>query len=156
MKPLEKSPSILTEIPGPLARRVLDKDQRFVSQSYTRAYPLVVKKAEGVWVEDVDGNRFLDFNSGIAVCNTGHCHPKVVEAIHRQAEQLIHMSGSDFYYEAQSTLAAKLAEITPGAKEKKVFFEINVDSVERAGMKISSQLLKLAKIVKDVSGKGER
>ena len=97
----------------------------------------MVKKAKGVWVEDVDGNRFLDFNSGIAVCNTGHCHPKVVEAIHRQAEQLIHMSGSDFYYEAQSTLAAKLAEITPGPKEKKVFFGNSGAEAIEAALKLA-------------------
>ncbi len=137
MKQPAKVPSILTELPGPEARRVLEKDQSFVSQSYTRAYPLVAKKGEGVWVEDVDGNRFLDFNSGIAVCNTGHCHPKVVEAIHRQAEQLIHMSGSDFYYEAQSTLAAKLAEITPGPKEKKVFFGNSGAEAIEAALKLA-------------------
>ena len=116
------SPSIMTKLPGPKAKKVLREDQRFVSQSYTRVYPLVVKKARGMWVEDEDGNRFLDFTSGIAVCNTGHCHPRVVEAIHRQAEELIHMYGSDFYYGLQSSLAAKLSEITPGSKEKKVFF----------------------------------
>jgi len=79
MRHFEEVPSIITELPGPRARRILERDQKFVSQSYTRVYPLVVKKARGVWVEDVDGNRFLDFNSGIAVCNTGYCHPKVVE-----------------------------------------------------------------------------
>ena len=93
-------PSIIAKLPGPEAKKVLRKDQKFVSQSYTRVYPFVVKRARGVWVEDVDGNRFLDFTSGIAVCNTGHCHPRVVKAIHRQAGQLIHMSGSDFYYES--------------------------------------------------------
>jgi len=137
MKKFEQIPSILTELPGPCAKRVLERDQKFVSQSYTRVYPLVVKKAKGMWVEDVDGNRFLDFNSGIAVCNTGHCHPKVVEAIHRQAEQLIHMSGSDFYYEAQSTLAAKLAEITPGTKEKKVFFGNSGAEAIEAALKLA-------------------
>src|SRR5512136_3196074 len=100
--PMEKkkisSPSITTHLPGPEAKKVLRKDQKFVSQSYTRAYPLVVKRARGMWVEDQDGNRFLDFTSGIAVCNTGHCHPRVVEAIQRKAGELIHMSGSDFYY----------------------------------------------------------
>jgi 4-aminobutyrate aminotransferase-like enzyme len=69
-------PNIRTGLPGPEAQKVLEKDQRFISQSYTRVYPLVVKRAGGVWVEDVDSNRFLDFTSGIAVCNTGHCHPK--------------------------------------------------------------------------------
>jgi 4-aminobutyrate aminotransferase len=137
MRHFEEVPSIITELPGPRARRIIEKDQKFVSQSYTRVYPLVVKKAKGVWVEDVDGNRFLDFNSGIAVCNTGHCHPRVVEAIHLQAEQLIHMSGSDFYYEAQSALAAKLAEITPGPKEKKVFFGNSGAEAIEAALKLA-------------------
>ena len=134
---LEPIPSIMTELPGPEARKVLERDQKFVSQSYTRAYPLVVKRAKGVWVEDVDGNRFLDFNSGIAVCNTGHCHPRIVEAIRRQAEQLIHMSGSDFYYDAQSALAAKLAEITPGPKEKRVFFGNSGAEAIEAALKLA-------------------
>jgi 4-aminobutyrate aminotransferase len=137
MRHFEKIPSIITELPGPEARKVLEKDQKFISQSYTRVYPLVVKKAKGIWVEDVDGNQFLDLNSGIAVCNTGHCHPRVVEAIHRQAEQLIHMSGSDFYYGAQSALAAKLAEITPGPKEKKVFFGNSGAEAIEAALKLA-------------------
>lgn len=131
------APSIITELPGPEARKILEKDQRFVSQSYTRVYPLVVKRAKGVWVEDVDSNRFLDFTSGIAVTNTGHCHPQVVEAIHRQAEQLIHMSGTDFYYDAQSTLAQKLTEITPGPKEKRVFFGNSGAEAIEAALKLA-------------------
>ena len=130
-------PSIMTELPGPEAKKVLEKDRKFVSQSYTRVYPLVVKKARGVWVEDVDSNRFLDFTSGIAVCNTGHCHPKVVEAIRRQADQLIHMSGSDFYYDLQSNLAAKLAAITPGPKEKRVFFGNSGAEAIEAALKLA-------------------
>jgi len=137
MKKEDLFPSIKTVLPGPEARKVLERDQRFISQSYTRVYPLVVKKALGVWVEDVDGNRFLDFNSGIAVCNTGHCHPRVVEAIRRQAEQLIHMSGSDFYYDAQSTLAAKLSEIAPGPKEKRVFFGNSGAEAIEAALKLA-------------------
>jgi len=133
----EPIPSIITELPGPEARKVLERDRRFVSQSYTRVYPLVVKKAKGVWVEDVDGSQFLDFNAGIAVCNTGHCHPRVVEAIRRQAEQLIHMSGSDFYYDAQSRLAEKLAEITPGPIDKKVFFGNSGAEAIEAALKLA-------------------
>lgn len=133
----DKAPLIVTELPGPEARKVLEKDQRFVSQSYTRVYPLVVKRAMGVVVEDVDSNRFLDFTSGIAVCNTGHCHPRVVEAIHRQAEQFIHMSGTDFYYDAQSTLAQKLGEITPGPKEKRVFFGNSGAEAVEAALKLA-------------------
>jgi 4-aminobutyrate aminotransferase len=131
------SPSIITKLPGPEARKVLRKDQRFVSQSYTRVYPLVAKKARGMWVEDEDGNRFLDFTSGIAVCNTGHCHPRVVKAIHRQAKDLIHMSGSDFYYGLQSSLAAKLSGITPGPKEKRVFFGNSGAEAIEAALKLA-------------------
>ena len=131
------SPSIVTKLPGLEAKKVLKKDQKFVSQSYTRAYPLVVKRAKGMWVEDEDGNRFLDFTSGIAVCNTGHCHPRVVEAIHRQAEELIHMSGSDFYYSLQSSLAARLSEITPGSREKRVFFGNSGAEAIEAALKLA-------------------
>jgi len=133
----DKTPLIMTELPGPEAKKVLDKDQKFVSQSYTRVYPLVVKRARGAVVEDVDSNRFLDFTSGIAVCNTGHCHPRIVEAIHRQAEQFIHMSGTDFYYDAQSTLAQKLGEITPGPKEKRVFFGNSGAEAIEAALKLA-------------------
>jgi 4-aminobutyrate aminotransferase len=144
---LENIPSIRMELPGPLARKVLETDRRFVSQSYTRVYPLVVKRAKGVWVEDVDANLFLDFTSGIAVTNTGHCHPRVVEAIHRQAEQLIHMSGSDFYYEAQSALAEKLGEITPGQKEKRVFFGNSGAEAIEAALKLARYHTKRPRIL---------
>ena len=140
-------PTILTELPGPEAQKVLEKDRRFISQSYTRVYPLVVKKAQGVWVEDVDSNRFLDFTSGIAVCNTGHCHPQIVAAIQRQAEQLIHMSGTDFYYEAQSNLAGKLAEIMPGSKEKRVFFGNSGAEAIEAALKLARYHTKRSRII---------
>jgi 4-aminobutyrate aminotransferase len=140
-------PSIMTELPGPEAKKVLRKDRKFVSQSYTRVYPLVVKKARGMWVEDVDGNRFLDFTSGIAVCNTGHCHPRVVKAIHRQAEQLIHMSGSDFYYRLQSNLAEKLGEITPGPREKRVFFGNSGAEAIEAALKLARYHTKRPRIL---------
>lgn len=133
----EKIPLIMTELPGPEAKKVLEKDQKYVSQSYTRVYPLVVKRAEGAMVVDVDSNQFLDFTSGIAVCNTGHCHPKVVEAIKIQAEQFIHMSGTDFYYDVQSTLAQKLGEITPGPKEKRVFFGNSGAEAIEAALKLA-------------------
>jgi 4-aminobutyrate aminotransferase len=140
-------PTILTELPGPEAQKVLEKDRQFISQSYTRVYPLVVKKAQGVWVEDVDSNRFLDFTSGIAVCNTGHCHPQIVAAIQRQAEQLIHMSGTDFYYAAQSNLAGKLAEIMPGSKEKRVFFGNSGAEAIEAALKLARYHTKRSRII---------
>ena len=117
-----KVPSIKTELPGPEARKILALDQEFVSPSYTRDYPMVAKRAQGASVEDVDGNVFLDFAAGIAVVSTGHCHPEVVRAIQRQAETLIHMSGTDFYYPLLAQLAEKMAEITPGNFPKRVVF----------------------------------
>lgn len=115
-------PKITTKLPGTKAQRVLRKDKKYISPSYTRSYPAVIEQGQGVWLWDVDGNKFLDFNAGIAVCATGHCHPEVVEAIKKQAEKLIHYSGTDFYYPAQTLLAEKLAEITPGGMNKRVFF----------------------------------
>ncbi len=140
-------PKIVTELPGPEAKKVLEKDKRFISQSYTRAYPLVVNRAEGVWVEDVDSNRFLDFTSGIAVCNTGHCHPAVVAAVQRQSGRLIHMSGTDFYYQAQSNLAEKLAEIAPGKQEKRVFFGNSGAEAIEAALKLARYHTKRSRII---------
>lgn len=126
-------PEIRTELPGPNAQKIIANDERFTSPSYTRDYPLVARNANGAVIEDVDGNRFLDFTSGIAVCATGHCHPRVVEAIHRQSSQLIHMSGTDFFYEPQSRLAEKLANLAPGDSAKRVFFtNSGAESVEAA------------------------
>src|ERR1700731_522285 len=104
---------IKTELPGPNARRVLEGDKKYLSPSYTRSYPLVAKRGRGVIIEDVDGNEFLDFSAGIAVVSTGHCHPEVVAAIQKQAAELIHMSGTDFYYENMVTLAERLSAIAP-------------------------------------------
>ncbi|HID94067.1 MAG TPA: acetyl ornithine aminotransferase family protein [bacterium (Candidatus Stahlbacteria)] len=120
-------------LPGPKAREVLKDDERYISPSYTRPYPAVIQKGKGMHVWDVDGNEFLDFAAGIAVCATGHCHSDVVRAIEEQAEDLIHMSGTDFYYPIQVRLAEKLAEITPGAKNKRVFFcNSGAEAVEAA------------------------
>ena len=115
-------PQVTGPLPGPRARQIIARDQKVLSPSYTRPYPLVASRGEGAMVEDVDGNRFLDFNAGIAVVATGHCHPKVVEAIQQQAARLIHMSGTDFYYENMVTLAEKLAALAPGGGERRVYF----------------------------------
>ena len=114
--------NIQTVLPGPKSKPVLEQDRRYVSPSYSRPYPLVAHKAEGMVVTDMDGNTFLDFAAGIAVCATGHCHPRIVKVIQEQATQLIHLSGTDFYYPQLSQLAQKLAEITPGNSDKKVYF----------------------------------
>ena len=126
-------PEIKTPLPGPRAAELIQKDQTYVSPSYTRVYPLVAKRGEGAWVYDVDDNQFLDFTAGIAVCATGHCHPEVIGAIHKQAERLIHMAGTDFYYEPQIALAEKLASITQGKGSKRVYFgNSGAEAVEAA------------------------
>lgn len=106
-------PKLLTALPGPKAKAIVEADDRLISPSYTRSYPMVAKRGRGVRVEDVDGNEFLDFAAGIAVTSTGHCHPEVVDAIQKQAAELIHMSGTDFYYEGMVTLAERLSKIAP-------------------------------------------
>jgi 4-aminobutyrate aminotransferase len=115
-------PVLRTPLPGPLARAVIARDRATLSPSYTRPYPLVVRRGEGAIVEDVDGNRFLDCNAGIAVVATGHCHPEVVAAIQRQAAELVHMSGTDFYYENMVALAERLAALAPGGLPRRVYF----------------------------------
>ena len=133
----EKFPRIITELPGPKARKVIESDHRYISPSYTRPYPLVAKSGSGAIVEDVDGNRFLDFNAGIAVCSTGHCHPDVVRAIQRQAESLIHMSGTDFYYELMPQVARKLESLIPGGKSWRCFFGNSGTEAIEAALKLA-------------------
>ena len=111
MVPLYRDdPRILGPLPGPRSAAWLERDHRVMSPSYTRVYPLVVRRARGAMIEDMDRNRFLDFTAGIAVTNVGHSHPRVVAAIERQSRRLIHMSGTDFYYAPQVRLAEQLAQ----------------------------------------------
>lgn len=130
-------PRIITELPGPRARAVIERDSRVVSPSYTRRYPLVARQGRGAIIEDVDGNRFLDFTAGIAVVATGHCHPRIVDAIQRQAGRLIHMSGTDFYYEEMAELAEKLAAIAPGGGARRVYFGNSGTEAVEAAMKLA-------------------
>src|SRR5258705_12099666 len=97
-KTLTAGPKINTALPGPNAKRVLAGDDKYISPSYTRSYPLVAKSGRGIVVTDVDGNEFFDFSAGIAVTSTGHCHPDVVAAIQKQAGELNHLSGTDVCY----------------------------------------------------------
>ena len=114
-----KLPQIVTKLPGPKAKEIVERDRKVVSPSYTREYPLVASSGRGAVVEDVDGNTFLDFAAGIAVVATGHCHPDVVTAIQKQAARLIHMSCTDFYYEGMVELGgeARRHRAWPGEKE---------------------------------------
>src|SRR5215469_7214829 len=117
-----KLPDIKTDLPGPRATEILSKDEELISPSYTRSYPLVMKRGYGAIIEDVDGNTFLDFNAGVAVAALGHAHPEIVEAISRQASEFIHISGTDYYYPQQTELAEKLNQITPGSFRKRVHY----------------------------------
>jgi 4-aminobutyrate aminotransferase len=126
-------PRIQGPLPGRRAQEIIRRDHAVLSPSYTRCYPLVARKGEGAIIEDVDGNRFLDFNAGIAVVAAGHCHPQVVAAIQRQAAELVHMSGTDFYYENMVMLAEKLAALAPGGVERRVYFgNSGTEAVEAA------------------------
>jgi 4-aminobutyrate aminotransferase len=131
------APLIQTPLPGPKGRALLDRDEKYTSPSYTRVYPLVCARGSGAVIEDVDGNRFLDFTAGIAVTATGHCHPQVVAAIQDQAGKLIHMSGTDFYYQPQIDLAERLAKLAPGVKPKRVFFTNSGAEALEAGLKLA-------------------
>jgi 4-aminobutyrate aminotransferase len=124
-------------IPGPKARKYLDRDRKVISPSYTRMYPFVMDHGQGSEVWDVDGNHFIDFASGIAVTSTGHCHPKVVKAIKDQADRFLHMSGTDFYYPQQVELAEKLSEIVPISGTKGVFFTNSGTGSVEAALKLT-------------------
>jgi 4-aminobutyrate aminotransferase len=130
-------PRIVGPLPGPRASAWLERDARVMSPSYTRMYPLVVRRARMAMVEDLDGNRFLDFTAGIAVTAAGHCHPEVVAAIRRQAGRLVHMSGTDFYYRPQVRLAERLADLAPGLGPKRVFFTNSGAEAIEAALKLA-------------------
>ena len=142
-----KTPRLVTALPGPKAKQVVERDAKFMSPSFTRDYPLVAKSGQGAMVEDVDGNVFLDFAAGIAVCSTGHCHPKVVAAIQKQAAELIHMSGTDFYYESLPLLAERLGKTVPGSEEKKVFFTNSGTEAVEGALKLARYATKRDKMI---------
>lgn len=132
-----KIPNIKIKPPGPKAKAIVEKDQRYTAPAYGRVYPLVVKEGRGMVIEDVDGNLFLDFMAGIAVTSTGHSHPKVVKAIEEQARKFLHICGSDFYYEPMAELAEKLSRIAPGRSPKKVFLTNSGTETIEAAFKLA-------------------
>jgi 4-aminobutyrate aminotransferase len=142
-----KLPHLITPLPGPKAKQLVERDGQVISPSYTRDYPLVAKRGHGAVIEDVDGNSFLDFAAGIAVVSTGHCHPDVVAAIQKQASELIHMSGTDFYYPNMVELAEKLASIAPGKEPKRVYFGNSGAEAVEAAIKLTKYHTKRDKLV---------
>ena len=141
------APDIKTELPGPRAKAIIEKDTKFVSPSYTRDYPFVIARGEGAVVEDVDGNRFIDCAAGIAVNSTGVSHPDVVKAITDQAQKFIHMSGTDFYYEPQVRLAEDLASLVPIDGPVRTFFGNSGTEATEAAIKMARYYTKRQGII---------
>jgi 4-aminobutyrate aminotransferase len=128
-----KVPNLVTQVPGPKAQSVVARSDGVVSPSLPHAYPLAVERGEGAMIKDVDGNRFLDCAAGIAVCSTGYCHPRVVEAIQDQAARLLHICGADFYDPMYIGLAERLGQLAPGEAPKRVFLgNSGAEAVEAA------------------------
>ncbi|MEH2407670.1 acetyl ornithine aminotransferase family protein [Nostoc sp.] len=151
---LPRTPSLITSLPGPRAQAIVQRDRAVTSPSYTRDYPLVAFRGQGCMVEDVDGNVFLDMTAGIAVTATGHAHPEVVKAIQEQSARLLHMSGTDFYYEPMVELAEQLAIRAPFPQPRnnaefpaKVFFTNSGAESNEAAIKLARYYTKRSLIV---------
>ncbi|MGQ9640252.1 MAG: aminotransferase class III-fold pyridoxal phosphate-dependent enzyme [Candidatus Bathyarchaeia archaeon] len=130
-------PKITVTPPGPKARRLLIYDEKFLSPSLRRLYPLVVESGRNYIVKDVDGNEYLDFNSGLSCLNIGHSHPKMVESVKRQLEKFSHYSQKAFYYEVSVRLAEELCNLTPGTFDKRVFLSNSGTEAVEAAIKIA-------------------
>jgi len=142
-----QAPNIKTELPGPKARAIVERDKKSVSPSYTRDYPFVMARGEGAVVEDVDGNVFLDCAAGIAVNGTGHSHPDVVKAIVDQAHKFLHMSGTDFYYEPQVQVAEELASLVPIQGPVRSFFGNSGAEANEAALKLARYHTKRVNVI---------
>jgi 4-aminobutyrate aminotransferase len=128
----QTAPRITTELPGPAARALIERDEQVTSPSLTRVYPLVVARGAGAVLEDVDGNRFLDFNAGIAVNAAGHAHPAVTEAIRAQAERCLHYCSSDFYHPVYADLCERLSNSAPIPDARTFLANSGTEAVEAA------------------------
>ena len=144
---MSKFPQIKTALPGPKGQQVIAYDAKYISPSLSRDYPLVAERASGAIVEDPDGNSFLDFAAGIAVCSTGHCHPKVVAAIQKQAAELIHIAGTDFYHRHMPQLAERLVATMPQSHQWKVFFGNSGTEAVEGAIKLARYATKRDKLI---------
>ncbi len=144
-----KSPII-----GKKGKKLINRDKKvmFGAHTRTREIPLVVQKAKGAWITDIDGKKYLDFGAGFAVVGTGHCHPEVIKAVNKQIRKLIHISGSDFYYEPQIALAEKLIKITPGDFSKRVYFGSSGAEAIEASLKVARYYTKRPRMISFLGG----
>ena len=140
-------PSIKTALPGPLAKAIVDRDRAYTSHAYLKEYPLVISRGQGVMVEDVDGNQFLDFMSGIAVSSTGYGHPKVVAAVQDAAAKFLHICGSDFYFELMAALCERLARLAPGKTPKRVFLTNSGTEATEGAIKLARHATRRTAII---------
>jgi 4-aminobutyrate aminotransferase len=140
-------PRIQTAIPGPKGKAIVERDRAATATCYLKEYPLVVARGQGAMVEDVDGNRFLDFMAGIAVASTGHSHPKVVAAIQDAAAKFLHICGGDFYYESFAALPERLAKLAPGKDAKKVFLSNSGTEAVEGAIKLARHSTRRAGII---------
>ena len=140
-------PHIVTELPGPKARAHVAFDETWTSPSLPRAYPIVPVRGEGLVVEDIDGNLFLDFAAGIAVTSTGHSHPQVVAAIKEQAAELIHFSASDFYLPIYPEVCRRLAEMAPIDGPARAYLGNSGTEVVEAAIKLARHATKRPYVV---------
>jgi 4-aminobutyrate aminotransferase len=140
-------PKIVVPPPGPRARAVVDRDAEWTSSCYIKEYPLVVSRGKGVMVEDVDGNRYLDFMAGIAVSATGYGHPKIVAAVKDAADRFLHICGSDFYYESFAMLCERLAKVAPGRAKKRVFLTNSGTEAVEAAIKLARHATRRSAII---------
>jgi 4-aminobutyrate aminotransferase len=131
------APRIRTPLPGPKARRILERDKKVITPAYTRGYPLVIERGEGSYVIDPDGNRFLDFTAGVAVNALGHAHPEIVKTIAAQAERFVHMAGTDFYYEIMAAFAERLCATWPGKSRAQCFLANSGTEAIEAALKLA-------------------
>jgi 4-aminobutyrate aminotransferase len=140
-------PLIKTPLPGPKAKAIVDRDRAFTSHAYLKEYPLVIARGQGVMVEDVDGNRFLDFMSGIAVSSTGYGHPKVISAVQEAAANFLHICGSDFYFEGMAALCERLARLAPGKTPKRVFLTNSGTEATEGAIKLARHATRRTAII---------
>jgi 4-aminobutyrate aminotransferase len=140
-------PCIVVPPPGPKARAIIDRDAAWTSTSYIKEYPLVVARGQGAMVEDVDGNRYLDFMAGIAVASTGYGHPGVVAAVKDAAERFLHICGTDFYYESMAAMSERLARVAPGASKKRVFLSNSGTEAVEGAIKLARHTTRRAGLV---------
>jgi 4-aminobutyrate aminotransferase len=140
-------PKIVVPPPGPKARAIVDRDAEWTSTCYIKEYPLVVSRGQGVMVEDVDGNRYLDFMAGIAVSSTGYGHPKVVAAVKDAADRFLHICGGDFYYESMAVLCERLAKVAPGHAKKRVFLTNSGTEAVEAAIKLARHATRRTAII---------